>query len=212
MSGWVTGKLAKLAARLNDEVRTVYDIGAHCGKWTALHLSTFPGAHFHLFDAVRKQGRPPTDRETWHEVCLSRPGLTSVNYYTRRNEQGSGGDSYYQEWSSRFTTLEPIYMPACTLDSLLLPPPQVMKLDTQGSEVDIMNGATKALASTLMIQIEMPVVGLNVGAPTFDDYMRCLKAHKFVPFDVEEVHTWDGSLLSHIDLIFVAKRIARSLR
>lgn len=204
--------MPRLAARIAKNVHVVYDIGAHACRWTERHLSVFHKAHFYLFDAVRKY-RPeverhnkgvPEERFTYREGVLSAPGINDVNYYTKHNNPGSGGDSYYKEMTGRFDRVKPRSMPACTLDSLDLPPPQVMKLDTQGSELDILKGAQKALKTTLLIQIEMPLIRFNEGAPRFDAYLDVLGASGFVPYALEEIHTWPKKGITHIDLVFLS--------
>lgn len=221
----VMGEAVKIAAKIQDQdqVRVVYDIGAHAGKWTARYLPIFPKAHFYMFDAFDKRS-PGTSaaRSTYRAGLLAGPGMDYVDYYTRHHDltrdvaagtrRGSGGDSYYRELTGRFDDVQPERMPACTLDSLDLPPPQVMKLDTQGSEVDILKGAAKAMASVLMVQIEMPILPYNKGAPGFDEYMELLTSYGLVPYAVEETHLWPGVGLLQIDLIFVAKRIVKMLR
>lgn len=205
----VMGEAPKIAAKIQDQVRVVYDIGARVGEWTKRYEPVFPDAHFYLFDVVQK-AETVGPRQTWHEGALSAPGVNEVNFY-HKTGKGDGGDSYYKDITPMWAGIDPERVPAHTLDSLDLPEPQVMKLDTQGSEVDILKGATKALASTLMIQIEMPVVPLNQKAPTFDAYMNILTRHDFVPLALEELHYW-GEGLCQIDLVFVAKRILRDVR
>jgi hypothetical protein len=189
----VLNEFAGLARRLRPPVRAVYDIGACRGMWTDARRELFPGAEFHLFEAIPKAN---TDGMFgWHYGVLAGPGVQTVNFYASAKPKSDGGDSYYKETTGHHDIIEPETMPARTLDSLDLPDPQVMKLDTQGSELDIMRGASKAMRSVLMVEY-------NAGGCTFDECTRFLIAHGLHPVAVEELHYRHDRLLQ-LDIIFV---------
>lgn len=192
-----------VAQAIADRVHVVYDIGACRGAWSKQYEEIFPEAQFYLFDAVRKPYAQTGDRWTWIEAVLSRPGMGDVDFFSN----SGGGDSYYREITGAFDGVTPERRGTVTLDEMDLPAPQVMKLDTQGSELDILMGAEKALDEALMLQIEVSVTPYNEGAPGFDDYIRFMMERDFVPIKLEEIHFW-GPKISQFDLVFVANRIA----
>jgi len=65
------------------------------------------------------------------------------------------------------------------IDKHNLPIPDFIKLDTQGSELDILKGATKIVGKTPLIFTEMPIIEYNKGAPKFSEYMDFFKAHDY---------------------------------
>lgn len=83
-----------------------------------------------------------------------------------------------------------------TLDAFLaaeaLPPPVALKLDTQGSELDILRGAQQALATVWMIDIEVEFNPLYQGQPLFWEVDAFLRSHGFV--------LWRLPLLAHYAL------------
>jgi FkbM family methyltransferase len=56
----------------------------------------------------------------------------------------------------------------------------LVKLDTQGSELDILRGAPRSLASVRAIECEVQFNQLYEGVPLFGDLDRYLRAHGFV--------------------------------
>ena len=197
----VLGEAIKVARRIRDRVSVVYDIGARVGEWSNVYRTVFPEARFHLFEANDKGRRFDDSRWTWHHGVLAGPGVKSVEFY-RHPGKGDGGDSYYKDTGRGWRNVSPKTMPARTLDSMGLPPPQVIKLDTQGSELDILDGGTEALKTALMVQMEMPIQTANTGAPTLVEYVDLMLAHGFGVQALEEVRYGMRGLFQ-VDLIFV---------
>lgn len=198
-----TGQANRIAKLIRGDVRVVYDVGACRGMWSKAYAHVFDRAEFHLFDVTQKRPcvLPDGPRVTWHEGVLSGPDVESVEFYAAGELSRGGGDTYYKETTGYQDDIEPVTMPARTLDSFGLPSPQVMKIDTQGSELDIMRGASNAMESVLMVQIELSVVEYNAGGARFDDCCRFLIAKGLHPVAVEELHYRENCLLQ-LDLIF----------
>jgi FkbM family methyltransferase len=66
------------------------------------------------------------------------------------------------------------------LESKNLAYPDIIKLDTQGSELDILKGATKSLDTTCFIDIEVEFNPIYKNQPLFSDVDAFLRAHGFV--------------------------------
>ena len=117
---------------------TVYDIGCHQGSWTKTNIELFPGAAAHLFDvnpACNALHDPPL--VVFHELLLS-DGAREVEFY----ETGGSGDSYYKELTEVFAEVTPTRHRTTSLAVEIregrVPPPDFIKLDTQGSELDFL--------------------------------------------------------------------------
>jgi len=116
------------------------------------------------------------------------------------------GDSYYKETTTIYDDKTSIKMPTVTLDELIeqnnLPIPQLLKLDTQGSELDILQGATKLLGKTELIVTELPIIEYNKGAPNISEYLEFFKSHDYIPVDVLEVHRGEETLIQ-LDILII---------
>lgn len=152
----------------------VFDIGANKGTWTAQYEPKLPNANFFLFEANPKHQRPRNlaAKHKWFNNVLSSPDIKEVDFYSIVGT----GDSYYKEQTHHYNECDPLKLTTITLDEMVkehsLPFPQLIKLDTQGSELDIMLGAEPIIKQTDIIIIEMAILPYNQGAPTFDDYIN----------------------------------------
>ncbi len=195
--------LASLVAS-GVSITTVYDIGAYIGEWTREVSASLPaGTRFVLFEP-NEAHRPKLDR-LGHTVlsCLLSDTSGPVPFYS----SGGTGDSIYRENSSHYDGVEPEIRDATTLDEVVvasdLPPPDLIKIDTQGAELAVLRGAVAALTSASLLYLEMPVLSYNVGAPSFDEYVSALGSAGFVPIGLFGASTGCGVLIQ-VDMLFMS--------
>lgn len=187
---------------------SVFDIGANKGLWTQEYEKEIPTAIFTLFEANNKWKKPKniSSKHNWINAVLSSPDQKSVSFYSKKGT----GDSYYKEDSIAYEHISPIEKSTITLDQISkerkLPNPQLIKLDTQGSEIDILLGATQALSHAYVIQIETPILPYNKDAPNLQDYLFFMIDHNFIPIGVDDIHL-NNNILMQLDVVFVQKEI-----
>jgi hypothetical protein len=63
----------------------------------------------------------------------------------------------------------------------------VVKLDTQGSELDVLRGATEALATVRLLEVEVEFNEMYAGQPLFGDVDRYLRARGFVLWRLKQL-------------------------
>jgi FkbM family methyltransferase len=182
-------------------IRTVYDIGAHQGAWTEKIKRLLPNATFFLFEA--------------NDVHADALGRTGAKYFTvilSAAEQeveffgkGTSGDSYLRELTERYESVTPEVRHARTLDGLIaehgIPPPDLLKVDVQGAELDVLRGGEEALGHAKLVLLECPIVPYNLGAPTIDEYFRYMDEHGFTVLKFV-VELWPDERMRHVDIIF----------
>ncbi len=187
-------------------IKCVYDIGANKGNWTKAFLPKIPNAQFILFEANPNHSRPVAldQKHKWFNVALTKPGVKTVDFYSITGT----GDSYYKEQTRHYDDCTPILLPAKTLDELAqenrLPYPQLIKLDTQGSELDILRGGTDIIKEAEIIVSEIAILPYNEGAPTFTEYVKFFDNINYVPVGVEGIHFANGMLVQ-LDIVFLRK-------
>jgi FkbM family methyltransferase len=188
----------------NFEIKTVYDIGACKGKWSAdIQSSVLPDSAFFLFEA-----NPAYDtilKNTgfaYFNTVLSNPGREFVNFYNGTDT----GDSYYKETTKIYDQTTSVSLPCTTLDNLInthsLPVPDFIKIDTQGSELDILSGAGSIINDVKIVYCECPIVQYNLGSPNIQEYLDFFKNLNFVPVTILENHYMEN-ILVQIDIMFM---------
>jgi FkbM family methyltransferase len=186
------------------EIKTVYDVGACIGRWThAMKQGVLFDADFYIFEGNPAYKDILSQQNTFvHIGILSNPGRDSVQFYNGTDT----GDSYYKETTDHYDNRTPITLPCRTLDTVIeehnLPLPQFLKIDTQGSELDIMAGAKKVMSHADLIYLECPIIEFNSRAPNIFEYLMFMSSHGFVPTDVLEIHRAEEILLQ-IDIMFI---------
>lgn len=186
--------------------KTVYDVGACNGLWsTTLKEDYLYESEFIMFEANSEYNEVlKSTGIRYFNTVLSSPGRGEVEFFNGTNT----GDSYYKETTTIYDQMDSIKLPTTTLDDLIekynLQIPQLLKLDTQGSELDILSGATKLVGKTELILTELPIIEYNKGAPNISDYLNYFKAHDYIPIDVIEVHRGEHTLIQ-LDILFILR-------
>ena len=190
----------------------IFDIGAFRGEWsTLLNKTSLKNKNFYLFEA-NEENREFLERsgfKFFFNVLSDR--RKEVKFFSK----ASTGDSYLVEQTSFYTQdIKPILKNTVSLDEVVLkenlPYPDLMKIDTQGSELDILKGGKKTLSRCKLIYMECPIIEYNAGSPKLDDYISFLDSIDFVPYDICEVHHIDN-ILVQADIIFIRKPIFRKI-
>lgn len=187
------------------QFKTVYDIGAHIGMWSSLiNRFALPETEFILFEA-NPSYRDILSKTAYKSFCgqvLTFPDQKTVRFYNGSNT----GDSYYKETTTYYDNQSYIELPGITLDELIkthnLPIPNFIKLDTQGSELDILDGADSIIDKVDFILTELPIICYNKGAPNIADYLNYFRERQFLPFDIIESHRAENILIQ-MDILFV---------
>jgi FkbM family methyltransferase len=189
-------------------IRNVLDIGANSGEWTKWISRTIkPTPTFYLFEPQQKHGHDLQKLGVWFPVLLS-DQVKSVGFYST----GGTGDSYFVEKSESYQDVIPEPMITSTLKSLSGIPSQIdlVKIDTQGSELDILSGFGNLIQTVSLIILEIPIISNNEGAPTFDDYMTFMRKLGFSAWRVIGENR-KGSSLAQVDIGFVNGETRRLL-
>ena len=137
---------------------TVIDLGAAKGGWSAVARDFWPDAHYHLVEA-KEYWRPELEK-----VVASTPNTS----FTIAAVSDKPGKAYFpadarpfggHAFNSAQDHTEVVEVPATTIDNEVrnqkLEPPFFIKMDTHGTELDILKGAQSTLSQTELLCIEM---------------------------------------------------------
>lgn len=198
--------LARLPA-LGLAPRTVIDVGAAYGDWSALAGRLFPEARMLLVEPLSEfapfleaRAHELRDATVIAAAAGREPGGAPLHVHgdlvgtSLRDEPGTGA-------ADREVTV-------VTIDALVeehaAEGPFVVKLDVQGAELDVLAGATATLESTELVQLEALLFPFYDGAPELADVVAFMRSAGFVVYDAVDLgyRPLDGAL-AQVDLLFV---------
>lgn len=182
------------------DIKIIYDIGAHQGTWTQEIKKVFKRGNFYLFEANINMSKYLENKKlNFFNVLLSNKEEKKT-FYTLN----SPGDSYLKQ-KKGFNKAKKIKIQSTTLDKFIklkrIPAPHFIKIDTQGSEIDILKGAKSTLKSCKFILLECPIIEYNEKSSNISEYLNFMKSIKYFPVELIEKHV-HRELLVQIDILF----------
>ncbi len=203
--------------KLGLELRHFFDVGASIGRWASRVSQDFPDARFDLFeplidhapDYARKMAvtlsRHPAFR--LHKLALGASCKQSTMYLYPRNLVGSTA----LQLAHKPADAELIEVDMLTIDYLVqelgIPVPHVIKMDTQGCELAILQGARETLPDVDVLLLECWLArAYGPTTPLFFEVAEWLRAFNFHLWDVG--NGWrdtDGTLVAQ-DCLFLNAR------
>ena len=188
--------------RFGFSPRSVIDVGAFHGKWTRACLDVFPKAEITCVEPQEKARSVLSELSSAHsnvrvvQTLLGKETRDSVPFA----DEGSGSSVL-----GVGPRLNP--KPMTTLDNLIeagvSKPPQLIKLDVQGYEIEVLEGYTKYFDSCEIIQCELSLLPLVPEAPLLQETVSYLNERGFVMFDIDEIiHGPNDGAVWQIDAIF----------
>ena len=169
-----------VAIRNNPGIQTVIDIGASDGRWTSIVEKIIPKANFLLFEAAPfhfSALKQLEKKENYFiEYLAASDHMGTVNFHLdSSNPLGGGANSVHGK-------KHPQPVPSNTIDNVVsarnLVGPFILKLDTQGHEVEILSGAKQTLNQTKFIVMEVYTID-EPGRLAFDEICLLLRGYGF---------------------------------
>lgn len=170
--------------------RTVFDVGANIGDWTALALAINPGLSIHsfeptpsIYDRLTARGLPPQVRavpmglsDAPGRCTIVVPkrdiGMTSLHGRASLNECGLGSETQTSE--VELTTVDR-YIDASQINEV-----DLMKIDVEGHELRVLRGAMQSLAAGRIGLMQIEYGGAYIDARTMLlDIFELLRPHGY---------------------------------
>jgi FkbM family methyltransferase len=180
----------------------VVDIGAYRGEWARTCLKAFPAAHITCVE-------PQQASLPYLEALVKQhPNINVMHCLLGRScqenvpfdETGSGSSVLLKSQTKNTR-------PMRTLDQLIdegfCQPPELLKLDVQGYEIEVLEGWSKGFETCTVIQCEISLLPLVPGAPLLHDVIDYLNGRGFIMFDVDElIRSPSDGAVWQIDALF----------
>ncbi len=202
------GLFFKHLKSLGFDVRTVIDVGVAFG--TPPIYQAFPRARYFLIEPVAEcrpvleQLKQRLNAEYFLVAAGAENGEVSFNVH-----DDVSGSSLFSQAEGKQLDGEARRIPMRRLDSLLpetLEHPVLLKLDTQGAEIEALKGLGSRVGEIDLLIVEAAMMEARRGIPQFANIVRFCDEAGFVVYDLLEGHMreLDGAL-AQIDLAFVRK-------
>lgn len=188
--------------------KTVIDVGA--AKGTHPLYEVFPEARHILIEPLEEyipHLKSLVDRLDKAEYIIAAATATPGNVIINVHPDLLGSSLYKEDEDSDVNGVERT-IPGMTLDSICsergTEGPYLIKIDTQGSELEVLKGAQSVLQDTDFIILEVSFFEFFKGGPQFYDCMTFMKQCGFVVYDIFdfEYRLLDGAM-SQTDIAFV---------
>lgn len=202
----------QIAARNGLHINTVIDVGAAFGYWTRMCMGLFPQAKYVLIE-------PLTQYDEWLRSLLDEfPNVTRVRA-AAANSPGRATFFLHEDWvgSSLYREAEgpaidgtPLQVDTTTVDEIVrqqgLSGPFLLKIDVQGAELRVLEGATTTLQQTEYLLVETSLFEFFKNGPLIHDVIAYMRQRDFVIYDIlsPQYRLLDNAL-GQVDLAFVPK-------
>jgi FkbM family methyltransferase len=189
---------------------TIIDCGACVGEWSGQIRQVYPDSFVMGIDASNwSNGNIPSTNVSEFEVLSNEDGKEIIFY--KKSEGLCTGDSIFKENTQHYqehNTIKEVRI-SKTLKTLCdkhnIDKIDLLKIDTQGSEILVMDGLRDKLNDVEFIELECSLIEWNIGGCSLQDVIDYLK-DRFVIFDIIELHRLNGNDLFQVDIIFQNKK------
>ena len=194
--------------------KDVLDIGAHTGQFYKWAKSAWPYCNVFMIEAnpLHQNTLLNLTANTKDEYLISALGdkEREVTFYTRSDKPHTEGNSYYKE-ANYWDIPQLVQEETVTLKKLddLFDEEKVfdlVKMDTQGSELDILKGGKKLITKATAVILEVAYIEYNLGAPTSDEVIKHMNSIGFEEIMSIGEH-YEGEEISQKDLLFLNKEL-----
>lgn len=185
------------------KLKLVLDIGAQTGIFSKNLYTLYPDCRFVLFEPNKECNLHliKTEFEFYNWLLYYKPDV-SIKFYIDKENKISTGNSIYLEQSEKFSQKNYKILKTKILDQFVCSDPvDLIKLDVQGAELDVLNGAKKILKQTKFVLIETSLKHYNLNAPLESEIINHMAENGFKNFILFDQHKWVGPNNQIIDLL-----------
>jgi FkbM family methyltransferase len=144
--------------RIKDQcidVKTIIDVGAAIGSWSLSAKTFWPNSNFVLFEPLQERRdilkNLKANNVNFHVIYSAAGNKSGTTKFNVANDLDGSGVAQESDIKARIVDLTSIDI---ELKKLKLTGPYIIKLDTHGYEVPILEGCTNILKETKLIVIE----------------------------------------------------------
>ena len=197
------------------EPKSILDIGANVGQFYNEIKNIFPNSYYYLIEGSESCEVVLETLNVDYSICLLSDSEKEVDFYIRKNEPRCTGNSIYRENTSFYDDDQILIekRQTKTLSNLLNNQIfDLIKIDVQGSEIDIINGGLDIIKETKGILMEISLIEYNQNSPTKDFVYEYMDNLGFKPVELigNINHPLTYELIQQ-DILFLNKKYDNTL-
>jgi FkbM family methyltransferase len=197
------------------EPKSILDIGANVGQFYNESKNIFPNAYYYLIEGSEHCEVILSTLNVDYSITLLSDFEKQVEFYIRKHEPRCTGNSIYREKTSFYDDDQIIVENKYTktLKSLLGNKIfDLIKIDVQGSEIDIINGGLDIIKEAKGILMEVSLMEYNKNSPTKEFVYEYMDNLGFKPVELigNINHPLTYELIQQ-DILFLNKKYDNTL-
>lgn len=189
---------------------SILDVGANTGWFYNLATQQFPDAYYYLIEANPLCEDVLKSLNVDYYIGPISDSIKTVAFYTSKSDPLTTGASIYKENTSHFSddNLITNYYQTTLLDSLLNDKYfDLIKMDVQGSELDIIRGGLSIIKNAKGLLLELSCLPYNEGAPLEQEIIAYLQTIGFYEEEELDCHYTPNHELFQRDVLFINKNL-----
>ena len=187
----------------------ILDIGANVGQFHQIAKQTFPDSFIFSIEASNECEPYLKQLTDNYYIGLLAKDTSEYNFYSRKETRIGTGNSIYRELTQFYSDdqLEIIKQKGIKLDDLFTDDTEfdLIKIDTQGSELDIITGGINLCKKAKGILLEVSLTQYNEGAPLYDEVIKFMENIKFKSVDILDESRNHGA--HQQDILFIKNKL-----
>lgn len=190
------------------EPSRILDIGANIGQFRTIAQQTFPNSYIFSIEASPDCEVHLARITDQYKITLLSKDNSEYSFYGRKGYPTATGNSIYKELTPFYSDdqLEVRKVMGSRLDDLfsLEDNFDLIKIDTQGSELDIIEGGKELCKKAKAILLEVSYTEYNLDAPLVVEVIEYMQNFGFIPSKVLDEQRNHGS--HQEDILFLNSR------
>lgn len=163
--------------------KSILDIGANVGQFYHQSKNIFSESSFFLIEGNKYCEPALRDLNVEYFIGLFSDKIKNVSYFVRKSEPRCTGNSIYREKTNFFNDndIDIFNEQTYTLDLFFKDKYfDLIKIDVQGSELDIIKGGINIIKKARGVILEMSVEEFNTDAPLYNDVLKFMESLGFI--------------------------------
>jgi FkbM family methyltransferase len=203
---------------IENNIKNILDIGANVGLFSNVCRSVISDANIYMVEANPECEKFLETMGNKYYIAALSDTNKEITFYINKNNPVCTGASYYKEKGSAYIDAKEIKMKTDLLDNILFEENiifDLIKIDVQGSELDVICGGKKTISQSSFVLCECPytendsIPEYNTGGCDFEQIIKLMKEYGFLNYKIiEELkvahndENWNCGDIVALDVLF----------